>query len=90
LFDHPLQDAVPQVVEFGRAGVAEQPQVERAQCEGVLAAAGELGAGGAEGGRGPAAEQVRRGGQLGWCEVLDAVSSGVPVSVRWRWMRWMK
>src|SRR5580692_12567974 len=46
----------------------------------MLAAPGELGARGAEGRRGAAAEQVGRGGQLGWREVLDALPAWVPVS----------
>jgi hypothetical protein len=60
--------------------VAEQPQVEDPQRERVLAAPGELGARRVEGGRRSTAEQVRRGGQLGWREVLDALPSGMPVS----------
>ena len=79
-FDQPLQNAVAEVEELGRAGVAEQPQVEDPQRERVLAAPGERGARGVEGGRGSAAEQVRRGGQLGWREVLDALPCGMPVS----------
>ncbi len=59
--------------------MAGQPRAEDPQRERVLAAPGELGARREEGGRGSAAEQVRRGGQLGWREVLDALPCGMPV-----------
>src|SRR6202050_3942095 len=75
-----LQDALAESVELGCARVAEQPQVEDPQRERVLAAPGELGARRVEGGRGSAAEQVRRGGQFGWREVLDTLPAGMPVS----------
>jgi hypothetical protein len=80
-FNQPLQNALPEVEQLGRGGVAEQPQVEDPQRERVLAAPGELGACRVEGGRGSAAEQVRGGGQLGWREVLDALTPGIPVRV---------
>jgi hypothetical protein len=79
-FDQPLPDALPQVEESRRIGMAEQPEVEDLQRERVVAAPGELGARGAEGGCGSAAEQVGGGGQLGRCELLDARPAGMPVS----------
>lgn len=73
-FGEPQQNMLPEVEQFGRAGVAEQSQVEDPQRERVLAAPGELGARRREGGRASAAEQVGRGGQLGPREVLDALT----------------